>query len=66
MAVKAQVKDQAAKGGVLGLVVYILTKNDVDPNLIALLVPAIGSALAWLSTRVGDKEIASFFNGKSK
>lgn len=66
MATRAQVKDQAAKGGVLGLVVYFLTKNDVDPELVALLLPVIGSALAWLSTRVGDREIASFFSGKSK
>jgi hypothetical protein len=66
MAAKAQVKDQAAKGGVLGLVMYFLTKNDVDPALIALLLPVLGSALAWLSTQVGDKELASFFSVKSK
>lgn len=66
MATKAQVKDQSTKGGILGIIVYVLTRNNVDPKLIALLLPLIGSVLAWLSTRVGDKEIASFFSDKSK
>lgn len=60
----SQLQDQAAKGGALGLFVYFASKGDLDPALIAIFMPLIGSIFAWLSTKIGDPEIASFFGNK--
>lgn len=59
---KSQMQDQTAKGGILGIICYVLWHYDVDPVLIGLLTPVMSAALAWVSTKVGDKELASFFN----
>ena len=56
-----QIGDQSTKGGLLGIFVYALSKNDVDPVLIALLVPMAASILAYLSTLVGNKDLACLF-----
>ena len=56
-----QIGDQSTKGGLLGIFVYALSKNDVDPVLIALLVPMAASILAYLSSLVGNKDLACLF-----
>jgi hypothetical protein len=44
---KRQIGDQTTKGGVIGIMIYALSKNNVDPVLIGLLVPVASSVLAW-------------------
>jgi hypothetical protein len=58
---KRQIGDQTTKGGLIGLMIYGLTKQNVDPLLISLLVPIASSVLAWLSTKIGDPELACLF-----
>ena len=62
---RKQIGDQSAKGGLLGVFVYVMSRNSVDPILIALLVPIISSILAYLSTKIGDPELACIFVDKS-
>ena len=45
--------------------IYWATHNDIDPALIALLVPIISSVLAWLSTKIGDPDLACIFIPKN-
>jgi hypothetical protein len=61
-----QIGDQTTKGGVLGVFIYALSKNNVDPVLIGLLVPMAASVLAYLSTLIGNKELACMFIPKDK
>ena len=61
-----QIGDQSTKGGLLGIFVYALSRNDVDPVLIALLVPMAASILAYLSTLIGNKDLACMFIPKDK
>ena len=61
-----QIGDQSTKGGLLGIFVYVMSRNDVDPVLVGLLVPIIASALAYLSTLVGNKDLACMFIPKDK
>lgn len=57
---KSQSLDQVVKGGALGVVVYLCDKYNVDPTLTALLMPFAAGVLAFASTKVGDKTVASF------
>jgi len=57
--------DQASKGGVLGIVVYLGTKYNADPALLALSMPLIAAVLAWASTKIGDPAVASFIGSKA-
>ena len=61
-----QIGDQSTKGGLLGIFVYVMSRNNVDPVLVGLLVPIIASALAYLSTLVGNKDLACLFIPKDK
>ena len=61
-----QIGDQTTKGGVLGVFIYALSKNNVDPVLIGLLVPIAASILAYLSTLIGNKDLACMFIPKDK
>jgi len=61
-----QIGDQTTKGGLIGLFIYFATTNNVDPALIALLVPIISSVLAWASTKIGDPDLACLFIPKDK
>jgi hypothetical protein len=61
-----QIGDQSTKGGLLGIFVYALSKNNVDPVLIGLLVPIAASVLAYLSTLIGNKDLACMFIPKDK
>jgi hypothetical protein len=58
---KRQIGDQTTKGGLIGLFIYWATQNNVDPMLISLLVPIISTVLAWLSTKIGDPDLACLF-----
>ena len=56
-----QIGDQTTKGGLLGIFIYVLSRNNVDPVLIGLLVPVVASVLAWISTKIGDPDLACMF-----
>lgn len=56
-----QIGDQTTKGGLLGIFIYVLSRNNVDPVLIGLLVPVAASVLAWVSTKIGDPDLACMF-----
>ena len=56
-----QIGDQTTKGGLLGIFIYVLSRNNVDPVLIGLLVPVAASVLAWISTKIGDPDLACMF-----
>ena len=56
-----QIGDQTTKGGLLGIFIYVLSRNNVDPVLIGLFVPVVASVLAWISTKIGDPNLACMF-----
>ena len=56
-----QIGDQTTKGGLLGIFIYVLSRNNVDPVLIGLIVPVAASVLAWVSTKIGDPNLACMF-----
>ena len=56
-----QISDQTTKGGLLGVMIYALSRNNVDPVLIGLIVPIAASVLAWVSTKIGDPDLACLF-----
>jgi hypothetical protein len=58
---KRQIGDQTTKGGLIGLMIYGLNAQGVDPILISMLVPVASSVLAWASTKVGDPDLACLF-----
>lgn len=60
MAINSQVKDQSIKGVVLGGVAYLLVKWNVDAEAQAGIITALTASLAYASTKVGDKNVASF------
>jgi zinc transporter ZupT len=59
---KTQMGDQMAKGGVMGLVVYFANKGNVDPELLAICMPLIAGVMAFVSSKIGDPGVASFFD----
>lgn len=61
-----QVTDQTLKGAILGAITYILARSGVDEGLQASLIPLVAAVLAYASTCVGDKNIASFISRASK
>jgi hypothetical protein len=62
--VNKQSADQSFKGAVVGLVSYVLLKNNVDKEFVALLTPVLMGVLAWVSMKVGVKGKACFFDGE--
>lgn len=66
MDTKGQLSDQSLKGAVLGLISYFAMKADLDPAMIAMSTPVIAALLAYASTRVGDKDAASFLAKAAK
>lgn len=60
MAVNSQVKDQSIKGVIIGAVAYFLVKWNVDAEAQAGIITAVTAGLAYASTKVGDKNVASF------
>ena len=61
-----QISDQTTKGGLLGIMIYALSRNNVDPVLIGLIVPVAASVLAWVSTKIGDPDLACLFIADNK
>jgi len=61
-----QIGDQTTKGGLLGIMIYTLSRNNVDPVLIGLIVPVAASVLAWISTKIGDPDLACMFIADDK
>jgi len=58
--------DVATKGGVVGLVSYVLSTYEIDASLNIVILPAILYVLNVLSTKIGDPQIANFFARQSK
>lgn len=61
-----QITDQTLKGAIVGVVMYAMAKGGVDAGLQASIVPLITAVLAYGSTLVGDKNVASFISRASK
>ena len=61
--IKSQAVDQAGKGVVASIISYLLVKWGMDAELVILLMPAIVVVLAFISSKIGDPTIASFFSG---
>jgi hypothetical protein len=58
-----QRSDQTFKGAVAALVAYVLIQFGADDALVLVVTPVVTGLLAILSTKVGDPEMASFFEG---
>lgn len=56
-----QFADHSLKGAVVGVITYLLARWQVDPALVAVLIPLLVAALGELSKRVGVKGVADFF-----
>ena len=64
---KKQIADQTLKGGIQGVICYFLWKSKLDRELIFMLMPISATVLAWISTKIGDPELACLFiDGKDK
>ena len=61
---RQQTTDQASKGGIVGIILFLLMKWDVDPALIAMSTPLLTALLSWASTKIGDPTLASFIGTK--
>ena len=57
---KQHLIDQSGKGVVLGALVTFLSTTELDPTAQGAAVTLAAVVLAWLSTLIGDKTIASF------
>ena len=62
----SQVADQSLKGLVLGVVAYLLVKWNVDAEAQAAIITALTTGMAYASTKVGDKNVASFLAKATK
>ena len=58
---KLQIADQTFKGGIQGVICYFLWKSDLDRELIFMLMPITSTIMAWLSTKIGDPNLACLF-----
>ena len=63
---KLQTADQTLKGAIIALGTYVAYKRNVDPQLIALAIPVVSGVLAWISTRIGNKQTACLFVPKDE
>jgi len=59
--VKANLGDQAVKGAALGVLAYAADKAGLSTEAVAVLMPVALTALAWLSTKIGDKTTTALF-----
>lgn len=60
---KTQIADQTGKGAILAFVAYSFRNN---PELGVVVIPIVSAALAWVSTLVGNPDIASFLDKATK
>jgi hypothetical protein len=56
-----QAADQTVKGGILGIGVYIAHTKNIDPALVAMLLPVASAVLAFISSKISDPHLASIF-----
>ena len=56
-----QIADQTLKGGIQGVICYFLWKSKLDRELIFMLLPISSTVLAWISTKIGDPDLACLF-----
>ena len=56
-----QIADQTLKGGIQGVICYFLWKSKLDRELIFMLIPISATVLAWISTKIGDPDLACLF-----
>jgi len=56
-----QIADQTLKGGIQGVICYLLWKSKLDRELIFMLMPISATVLAWISTKIGDPDLACMF-----
>jgi hypothetical protein len=56
-----QIADQTIKGGIQGVICYFLWKSKLDRELIFMLMPISATVLAWISTKIGDPDLACLF-----
>jgi hypothetical protein len=60
--IKANVSDQAVKGALLGAIGYAANKYGVSAEIVAVIMPIALTALAWVSTKIGDKGTTALFS----
>lgn len=60
---KTQIADQTGKGAILAFVAYAFRDN---PELGIVVLPAVSAVLAWVSTLVGNPDVASFLDKAKK
>jgi len=58
---KLQIADQTFKGGIQGVICYFLWKPNLDRELIFMIMPITSTVLAWISTKIGDPDLACLF-----
>jgi len=59
---KASLSDQAVKGAVIGALAYLAAKAGFGSEVVAVLTPVALTAMAWLSTKIGDKTTTAIFS----
>jgi hypothetical protein len=59
--VKVNLGDQAVKGALLGALAYAGAKFGFTKEQVAAAMPVALTALAWLSTKIGDKNTTAIF-----
>ena len=64
--IKANMSDQAVKGALLGGLGYLANKWGVSAEVVAVVMPVALTALAWLSTKIGEKNTTAIFSVVSK
>lgn len=62
----SNIADIATKGGVAGVISYLLSTYNIDPALNIVILPVALYVLNELSKKVGDPNIANFFAKQSK
>ena len=63
---KRQISDQTFKGGIQGVICYFLWKSKLDRELIFMLMPISATIMAWISTKIGDPDLACLFISDDK
>ena len=61
---KLQTADQTLKGAIIALVTYVGYKKGWDMQFVALAIPVVSGALAYVSTFIGNRNTACLFVSK--
>ena len=62
---KLQTADQTLKGAIIALATYVAYKYGADMQLVALAIPVVSGVMAWISTKIGNKNTACLFVSKT-